>query len=95
MKLKLHYLFVAEAKGAVSYYDGLRPGLGNDLIEELKVKLALLRILPGMGPEWKTKRRIGLDTIPAGIIYRVFNNHVYIMGLKPDAMEDEPWVKRT
>lgn len=94
MNLIYHELFITEAVTLINYYEEKSPGLGKAIDEEMEVRLTLLDGMPSFGPRWHDKRRLGLKSVPAGIIYKVFDENLYIMGLKPDAMEDEPWVKR-
>ena len=64
-----------ELTQAIHYYETRVPGLGSELLDEVRRAISLICEFPELGPPiWETRRRILLDRFPYGLVYRTLDN---------------------
>lgn len=100
MKARYHRQAREELSQAAEWYEDRRPGLGADLLAEVKRVLAVLVKLPLSSPLWPglsttlQVRRAGLRRFPFTIAYLVHDNVVVILAVAHDRREPGYWMDR-
>ncbi len=84
-----------DLKEAALYYENCSPGLGMDFLNEYTEYL--YRILDS--PETyaiyhKNFRRLTLDRFPFGIVYEIYEDHIYVLAVMNLHKKPYYWVDR-
>ena len=95
MRPLLHPLAADELGEALDHYQGLSPGLGFDLIDEVERIATLLCHTPNIGePLTKRHRRFPLRRFPYGIIFRADDDVLTIVAIAHQRQKPNYWSKR-
>lgn len=72
MKLRLGSSAKKDVRKIWGYYEGRRPGLGDEFLEELTVAIHDLKGLPNAWPEFERgTRRLIMRRFPYAVVYRL------------------------
>ena len=78
-----------EGYSAYDFYEGKRPGLGEEFMKEVERGLALLAENPYLGgPIGHGERHFVLHRFPYTLVYRIYADHVGVLSIKHDRQED-------
>lgn len=79
MKVRFLTAALLELEEAAEHYDGARPGLGDELYEEVETALAFIAGHPEASPKTKRgARRYNLKRFPYYLIYRAKEGEIAI-----------------
>jgi plasmid stabilization system protein ParE len=95
--VKVRYTRTAEADlaAAVAYYDGQRPGLGDDLLDEVEAATGRIASFPHAWRKLSANtRRCRLHRFPYGLIYRVKGDIAAVVAVAHLHSEPNQWLKR-
>lgn len=85
----------AEMRAAVSFYNEQAPGLGRDLVREIRAATDRLRDWPESGPADDDEfRRATLVRFPFTLIYRVSSGSIYVLALMHQRQRPGYWRDR-
>ena len=72
----------AEVIAAAQWYDERQPGLGGRFLDEVEAGLSRIRRAPeAFGVIVRNVRQHILHRFPFGIVYRVDNDHIYVIAV--------------
>lgn len=73
-----------DIEAAADWYDGIRPGLGDEFLLSLDAAVELIRRHPLIGsPQpWDTRRKL-LRRFPYSLFYRVAADRIDVLGVLP------------
>lgn len=74
MKVEFHPLTIADLNEATQHYNGLQPGLGNQLRSEVYAVIEFIRENPELYTEVLGVRRALVKRFPYSVVYRVTNS---------------------
>ena len=84
-----------EAKDAVDYYDGLRPGLGDDFRAELDAALGRLQQSPQFyAAESGSIRVCPLHRFPYAVYFELFVERIHILAVAHQHRRPYYWMER-
>ena len=94
--VRFHRLARRELKDAVRYYDAERPGLGQELLDEVEHALLLLQRFPELGSQMSgSLRRLVLPRFPFSLVYRPLGHgRLRILALAHHRRQPAYWVDR-
>jgi plasmid stabilization system protein ParE len=101
VRLELHAEAEAELAAAAAWYDDQRPGLGDDLLEEVDVACEALRTGPNAWPRWPDAppreppiRRFLLRRFPFALAYQVFADRIVVLAVAHTSRAPMYWASR-
>jgi len=101
VKLELHVEAEAEIEEACDFYDERRPGLGQELLVEVRRGFDLIREAPRRWPHWPDTppleppvRRVVLNHFPFAIGYQVLPDRVVLLTVAHTSREPMYWLER-
>jgi plasmid stabilization system protein ParE len=95
MHVEFHPSASQELEAASSFYEGRRPGLGEELADEIDDVCVLLSEYPAIG--WKVDeihRNVPLRRFPFILFYRVLANAVQIIAVAHKRKRPGYWRRR-
>lgn len=95
MKLEILQEAEAELNQAVARYEGVEPGLGIRLKEEVRRTLFWIREHPNL-PHLRTKgyRRVNLKVFRYYIAYHLWDETIWILAIAHGHRRPEYWIER-
>ena len=92
---KFHPEAREELDSAVEYYDGVRPGLGLDFLEEIYATIQRILDFPEAWTQLSPNTRSCLaNRFPYGVIYQVQPDHVDVIAVARASRKPGYWKKR-
>lgn len=86
----------SEISSSYNWYQKQAIGLGNDFLNELESSYGAIVELPDTWPKiQKGFRRFLLSKFPFSIIYKVFENNIYVVAVMHNSRKPGYWVERT
>jgi plasmid stabilization system protein ParE len=84
-----------EANEAVDYYDGMRPGLGDDFRSELEAALARIQENPQLyAAETGSIRICPLHRFPYSVYYEELADRIWIAAIGHQSLRPRYWAGR-
>jgi plasmid stabilization system protein ParE len=94
--LKFHPDVASEISSAYSWYQKQAEGLGDDFLDELESAYQIITEFPHTWPLFQNKfRRHLLPKFPFSVIYREYNNSIYIVAVMHNSRKPGYWLSRT
>ena len=85
----------AELEAAVDYYNGQKPGLGREFLDEVDRSLDYIRSFPeAAAPISARSRRHRLHRFPYGLIYQVMAYQIRILAVMHLSRRPDYWGDR-
>ncbi len=95
MKIRLIAAAKADMARIWAYYEKQRPGLGDEVLDDLGASIKLVREFPNAPPEfWNGTRRILLKRFPYGAAYRVTSDEILVIVIAHTSRASRIWTKR-
>jgi toxin ParE1/3/4 len=86
---------VSDARQAYLYYEGQRPGLGEDFLRSVDARIQLLHRSPEMfAVEYLDYRRVLLRRFPYAVVYHCDDKTITVYGIFHAAADPEKWKSR-
>ena len=102
MRLELHPEAQAELRSAALWYDGQRPGLGDEFISEVSAALDRVGDAPESYPQWpRTRaadpviRKATIQRFPYVIAFEKHEQHVLVLAVAHAKRRPLYWLTRT
>jgi toxin ParE1/3/4 len=95
MKTRFLMMALLELEEAADHYDTFKPGLGDELYEEIDAALSFISEFPEASPKTKRgARRYNLKRFPYYLIYRVADGEIAIGAVGHGRRKPLYWRKR-
>ena len=101
MRLELHPEARAELRSAAIWYDGRRPGLGDEFISEISSALNRIGDTPESYPQWPRTRAAGsvirratIQRFPSVIAFEKHEQHVLVLAVAHAKRRPLYWLRR-
>lgn len=92
---KYHPLARAELIGSALFYDCRQQGLGDRFLTAVDSALTTIRKFPGLGAPWELGTRIlRVKKFPFGVIYREYDEHIFVVAVAHFSREPGFWHDR-
>ncbi len=95
LKLRFHPEVSSEIKSSYIWYQEQTEGLGDDFLDELESAYQAIIEFPNTWPLFKNGfRRFLLSRFPFSVIYREYNNSIYIVAVMHNSRRPGYWLSR-
>ena len=94
MKSRFHEAAAQDLADDIAYYDAASPGLGAQLLAEVRAAVAFLETFPQGAPEHSEDIRIkSLIRFPHSLLYVIENNEVVFLAVAHQRQDLDAWVE--
>jgi len=94
--LRFHPQVASEIKASYTWYQQQTEGLGDDFLDELEMAYQAIISFPQTWPFFqKGFRRYLLARFPFSVIYREYNDNIYIVAVMHHSRKPDYWSVRT
>jgi toxin ParE1/3/4 len=90
----LHWQAQDELDQAAGWYNEQQPGLGSELLAEVREAIDQIERNPGIGPRYKDRRFYRLDRFPYLLYYKEFDDHIWIAAIAHQRRRPGYWMRR-
>jgi toxin ParE1/3/4 len=101
VRIKLHADAEAELEEAAVWYDGQRPGLGDELLAEVQDGLAIIAQAPAAWPRWPDApkleplvRRFLVRRFPYSLAYQAYPELLVVLAVAHTSRRPFYWIAR-
>ena len=95
-ELLLRPAAAADLEEAAIWYEGQRPGLGEEFLEAAEAAVKRILASPkGHTVLYKDRRRALLERFPYSLVYRLINDQVVIIGVVHAKRSPSVWRRRS